>query len=352
VWPDGLSPLVDTVHRLGMQFGLWFEPEMVNPGSRVALEHPDWLLAADPLGPSWRHQYVLNTAHPDAFAYLLEHIDVLVRTLGIAFLKWDHNRDLHEAVDRRTGAVGVHAQTLATYALMDELQRRNPGLEIESCASGGARVDLGVLQHTQRIWTSDTNDAIERQAIQRWTGLLVPPELVGSHVGPARAHTTDRELDLSFRLLTALLGHAGIEWDVSACTEEELERLRAWAALYKRIRSLIATGVTVRADHVRPGSLLHGIVAPDRRHGVLAWVQLEAGASATSERVPLPGLDPALRYRVELRQELGPVARRSVEDPPWLAAGPVELAGAVLAEGVPLPALQPGQGLLLELTAI
>jgi alpha-galactosidase len=295
---------------------------------------------------------MLNLAHPDAFAYLLDAIDVLVRSLGIAFIKWDHNRDLHEAIDRRTGAPGVHAQTLATYALMDELRRRNPELEIESCASGGARVDLGVLQRTQRIWASDTNDAIDRQHIQRWTGLLVPPELVGTHVGPARAHTTHRELDLSFRLLTALFGHSGIEWDISACTPDELDRLRAWSALYKRIRPLLATGSTVRADLVRDGSLLHGVVAPDRRHALLAWVQTATGSSATSERVPLPGLDPALRYRVELRQELGSAARRSVRDPAWLTGEAPELSGAVLAAGVPLPPLQPGQGVLLELTAV
>ena len=111
------------------------------------------------------------------------------------------------------GRPGVHGQTLAVYRLLDELRARHPGVEIESCASGGARVDLGILARTDRVWASDTNDALERQTIQRWTQLLLPPELVGSHVGPPRSHTTGRTHDLSFRGATALFGHFGIEWD-------------------------------------------------------------------------------------------------------------------------------------------
>ncbi|MDP9026319.1 MAG: alpha-galactosidase, partial [Actinomycetota bacterium] len=204
VWPDGLEPLAARVRELGMEFGLWFEPEMVNPGSRLETEHPEWMLASSAgYGPSWRTQHVLNLAHPDAWDYLLERISSLVASLDIAFIKWDHNRDLAEPIDRRTGTAGVHAQTGALYALLDELHRRHPGLEIESCASGGGRIDLGILERTQRVWASDTNDPVARQGIQRWTGVLLPPELVGSHVGPKRTHTTGRVTELSFRLITA-----------------------------------------------------------------------------------------------------------------------------------------------------
>jgi alpha-galactosidase len=190
VWPDGLAPLAERVRELGMEFGLWFEPEMVNPGSRLETEHPEWMLApSDGYGPSWRSQHALNLAHPGAWEYLLERISSLVAELDIAFIKWDHNRDLAEPTDRRSGSAGVHAQTQALYALLDELHRRHPGLEIESCASGGGRVDLGILERTQRVWASDTNDPVARQTVQRWTGVLLPPELVGSHVGP-RARTS------------------------------------------------------------------------------------------------------------------------------------------------------------------
>ena len=115
-----------------------------------------------------------------------------------------------------------------------------PGVEIESCSSGGARVDLGILARTDRVWASDTNDALERQSIQRWTQLLLPPELVGSHVGPPKAHTTGRTHDLSFRAATALFGHFGIEWDIASASDEERAELAEWIARYKRLRRAAA----------------------------------------------------------------------------------------------------------------
>ncbi|MDM4777904.1 alpha-galactosidase, partial [Micromonospora sp. b486] len=213
VWPDGLQPLIDHVRGHGMQFGLWVEPEMVNPDSDLFRAHPEWVLQAPGrLPPPWRHQQALDLVNPDAYAYLLERLDaVLGEHDGIAYLKWDHNRDLTEA--GHAGRPGVHAQTLAVYRLLDELRARHPGVEIESCSSGGARVDLEILRRTDRVWASDCNDALERLSIQRWTGLLLPPELVGTHIGPERSHTTHRVHDLSFRAVTALFGHHGIEWE-------------------------------------------------------------------------------------------------------------------------------------------
>lgn len=208
VWPEGLRPLADHVHGLGMQFGLWFEPEMVNPDSDLARAHPDWLLA-DPerLPFEQRSQHVLDVAHPDAHAYLLQRISTLVREVGIDYIKWDHNRDLADAV--HDGRPGVHTQTTAVYRLLDELRSRHPGLEIESCSSGGARADLGILERTDRIWGSDNIDPIEHQAIQRWTSLLLPHELIGSHVGSAPAHISHRHTALVLRCATVLFGHAG-----------------------------------------------------------------------------------------------------------------------------------------------
>ena len=139
-------------------------------------------------------------------------MDALLRENNISYLKWDQNRDLLE--HGHAGRASVHEQTLAAYRLFDALKAAHPGVEIESCSSGGARVDLGILERTDRIWASDCNDALERQTIQRWTGLVVPPELVGGHVGPTTSHTTARTHDLSFRAITALFGHFGMEWDV------------------------------------------------------------------------------------------------------------------------------------------
>ncbi|GAA3440002.1 alpha-galactosidase [Kutzneria kofuensis] len=344
VWPDGLGPLVDYVRGKGMQFGLWFEPEMVNPDSDLARAHPDWLLVApDRPARPWRRQQVLNLALPAVYDYLLERLDSLVSEYRIDYIKWDHNRDLMEAVP------GVHGQTLAVYRLLDELRSRHPGLEIESCSSGGARVDLGVLEHTDRVWASDTNDAVERQRIQRWMGLLVPPELIGSHVGPPEAHTTGRFAELPFRCATALFDHAGLEWDLTGLSDSELAQLTAWISVYKRLRGLLHGGVTVRADHTDQGSLLHGVVGDG--NAVFCYARLETSPDAVPARLRFPGLDADRRYTVTAIDELAPAEGRFVQQTPWIAEG-VTLTGAVLGQvGVQAPLLGPGQAMVFELTA-
>lgn len=357
-WPAGLRPLAEAVRELGMEFGLWVEPEMVNPDSDLVREHPDWLLGPgsepDRLPRMWRHQAVLDLANPAAFAHILERLDTLVEEIGVDYLKWDHNRDLHESwhVTCDGARAGVHSQTAAVYSLIDGLRERHPALEIESCASGGARVDLGILARTDRIWPSDTNDALERQAIQRWTGLLVPPELIGAHIGPPVAHTTGRTGDLPFRALTALLAHAGIEWDITSCTAAELDQLRAWSALYRELRGLLHTGEVVRADGP-DDTWLHGVVAPDRREAVFCHVRLTTGRAAGGPRAVLPGLDPALRYRVIRRDDVGGAYPLGLQPPPWWSRGRTEHVGAVLEQvGLPMPVLGPGQAVLLHVLAM
>jgi alpha-galactosidase len=346
VWPDGLHPLVNHVRGLGMQFGLWVEPEMINPDSDLARAHPDWILAPGPsrLPPPARHQQVLDVGNPDAYAYLLERLDALLTEYDIGYLKWDHNRDLVEAGS--AGRAGVHAQTLAAYRLLASLKERHPGVEIESCSSGGGRIDLGVLEHTDRVWVSDTNDALERQRIQRFTGLLLPPELMGTHVGPPHSHTTGRVHGLDFRAGTALFGHFGIEWDIFAATPAERERLAEWVALYREVRPLLHSGDVVRGDHPDPALWVHGVVAPDRDRALYALVQLATSVHAPAGRVLLPGLDPSATYRV------APLAPATVVEggrgaPPWWATG-VDLPGRVLAEvGVQAPTLRPEHLVLL-----
>jgi len=372
VWPSGLGPIVEHVRALGMQFGLWFEPEMVNPDSDLAREHPDWLLgpAAGPGLPA-RHQHVLDLADPDVTGYLFERVSALVDEYAIDYLKWDHNRDLLEPVRAATGdAPAVHGQTLAFWALLDRLRAAHPGLEIESCASGGGRIDLGVLARTDRVWASDTIDPVERQSIQRWLGVLLPPELVGSHVGGPLAHTSGRLTELNVRLATALFAHAGIEWDLTRCTPEELAQLRAWAGLYREVRGLLHSGTTVRADLHDPSLVLHGVVAVDRSEALYSLARTTTGAARWPGRLRLPGLDPARRYAVRLRAEAGVARRHQNPDPVWLAgaghgwpggspsgtgsaAGPTPvLSGETLTHvGVTVPTLAATNTVVLHLTA-
>lgn len=355
VWPQGLQPIVEHVRALGMRFGLWVEPEMVNLDSDLAREHPEWLLAREGrLPPTARNQHVLDVANPDVFDHLLSRLDALVSEYELAYLKWDHNRDLVDAAHLADAArvPGVHAQTLAVYRLLDELRRRHPGLEIESCAGGGGRADLGVLERTDRVWASDTNDPLERQAIQRWTGALLAPELVGAHVGPPVAHTTGRTASLDFRAGTAMFGHMGIEWDLTAATPQDLTRLSAWVALYKQWRHLLHAGEAVNVDTADPAVRIHGVVSRGRREALFAYVQLDTSLDAPPAPLILAGLDDERRYRVAA---LAPGDRPlviGVAPPPWLRDG-VVMPGSVLQRvGLPVPPLAPQQLLLMHVAAV
>jgi alpha-galactosidase len=351
IWPKGLHPLVDHVTGLGLQFGLWVEPEMVNPDSDLAREHPDWILAAgNRMPPTVRHQQGLNLGIPEAYDYLLERLDSLLNEYDISYLKWDHNRDFVDAGNQHTGTAGVHAQTLGVYRLIDELKRRHPGLEIESCSSGGARVDLGILERTDRIWGSDSNDALERQKIQRYTQLLLPPELIGCHVGPPRAHTTGRTHTLSFRAITALFGHFGIEWDIASASPEERQELAGWVALHRQFRPLLHTGRVVRADRGPDDLLLHGVVAQDGSRALYAAVQLTQSITSAVGRVRLPGLEPNRTYRVNKTATPGGESRAVSW---WTEGGQVEMNGAALAAvGIQVPVQWPESAILLDVTAI
>ncbi|MFI1953264.1 alpha-galactosidase [Streptomyces xinghaiensis] len=353
VWPDGLGPLTDHVTGLGMEFGLWVEPEMINEDSELARAHPGWIMATGGRLPgAARSQQVLDLARPEAYAYILQRLDELLTTYPIGYLKWDHNRDLVEAGHRPTGRAGVHGQTLAVYRLLDELRRRHPDVEIESCSSGGARVDLGILERTDRVWVSDCIDALERQRIQRWTNALIPLELMGTHVGSGTAHTTDRRHPLDFRAGTALFGHFGIEWDLTRAEPTDVERLAEWVALYKELRPLLHSGTAVHADHPDPSHELHGVVAGDGSEAVYALVATATSANYPTGAVRLPGLDPDAVYRV------GPLppgdvpdgnAHRWGVDLPWWTPEGVELPGRVLAAaGLQAPVLFPERLVLLR----
>lgn len=345
VWPDGLGPLADHVHKHGMQFGLWFEPEMVNPDSDLFRAHPEWVLAeSGRLPDEFRQQHVLDLARPEVSAYLLDRLSALVDEVGVDFIKWDHNRDLVEAPH-------VHAQTVAVYRLLDKLRRRHPGLEIESCSSGGARVDLGILERTDRVWTSDTNDPVDRQQIQRWTNLLLPYELMGAHVGPTRTHITGRVTDLAMRCATALFGHAGIERDLTECDSDELRRLTEWILLYKRTRPLIHSGRVVTAD--RADASVHGVVALDGSHALFCYAQLTSQPAHTPlrpnpMRLRLPGLSPETDYRVSVALP----AQGGGLVPAVIDLGGGVFSGRVLETvGLPVPRLNPADAFVLEFTA-
>ncbi|MDO5067150.1 MAG: alpha-galactosidase [Propionibacteriaceae bacterium] len=351
VWPEGLHPLVDHVRGLGMQFGLWFEPEMVNPNSRLAKEHPEWILAAHEDWPvAWRNQQVLDLTVPEAKELVFSRMEALVREYRLDYIKWDHNRDTFDAGHQAAGGRAVNgAQVAAALEIIDRLRSAHPGLEIESCSSGGGRIDLEMARHVQRFWVSDCIDPLERQHMLRWTLQLMPPEVLGSHVASGRNQTTSRQHDLSFRAGTAVWGHLGVEWDLTEATAEELADLKAWFAWFKAERALLLSGDMVR-DVVAQGPLwLHGVVAKDRRRALYALASIGTGPDEVPGRVRLPGLEAGERYRVRAVNPGRPPA--GLIAPPWLAAGIEATGGALAAVGLTAPSLHPEQVLILEVTA-
>jgi alpha-galactosidase len=355
VWPHGLHPLVDRVRKHGMQFGLWFEPEMVNPDSDLARAHPDWIMAAREQWPvESRHQQVLNLGIPAAYEHVKSQMLALLDEYDIGYVKWDHNRDLIEAGTRPDGGrPGVHAQTEAVYRLLDEIRAAHPDLEIESCSSGGGRIDLGVLERTDRIWVSDNIDPHDRQTMLRWTTQLIPPEYMGSHIASGRSHTTARIHDLGFRAATAIFGHLGVEWDLARATDAELAELSTWVTLFKEQRDLLLGGDLIRMDTAQDDLLVHGVVAPDRSRALIAQVALDSLVPDPPGRLRFRGLDDDRRYWI--RPLPVSAARPRMKAPRWWGAdgSGVVLTGAALEHaGLAGPRMQPDQAVLYRVDAI
>ena len=345
--PDGLEPLASRVRERGMEFGLWFEPEMVSPDSDLYRAHPDWVLG-DPeiLG---RNQLLLDIARPEVSEHLFELIDGYVRRLGLAYIKWDMNRD---AV-AHDGESGNGDQVRALYALLDRLRASHPGLDIESCASGGARVDFGILKRTDRVWTSDSNDPVERMRIQMGASRFIPPELLGAHVGPAWCHTTGRGTPADFRALVAGWCHFGIEADVTRVDDAEHEVLREAVARYKADRSIWHGGTLRRVETSDPDLAAVMAVSPDRASARVVVPQLDRPRSTLADPLRLSGLDPERHYRV-VPQHVTRAAMKANRDHrhPLLSDG-LTASGAALARlGLTLPVLTAVSGLALAIDAI
>ncbi len=299
VYPDGLTPLVNHVTSLGMEMGIWFEPEMVNPDSDLYRAHPDWVLQVEGIDQiPYRTQYVLDISRQDASDYLFKHIDKILSDHDIRYVKWDMNRDLNHPGDV-TGHARAAAQVPALYYLLDRLRVKHPHVEIESCASGGARPDFGILAHTDRIWTSDTNDALHRQKIQRGASFFLPPCLMGSHVGPRHCHTTGRVLPMSLRAATAMMGHMGAELNLLTEPAEDLAELASAIGLHKNHRALLHSGDFYRID-TRDHLNMVGVVARDKSEAIFSVAWLTANLKSQSDRIYYAGLDAQAKYRLTL----------------------------------------------------
>ena len=350
VWPHGLTPIIEYINGKGIEFGLWFEGEMVNPDSDLYRAHPEWILhEGDRIPPLWRHQLVLDLGHEGAYNHVLEQTSAVLSAHNIVYIKWDHNRTLVDA--GHLGHAGVRRQTQSIYRLFAELKKRHPGLEIESCASGGARIDLGVIDYVDRFWTSDNNDALERQTIQRWTSQVIPPELLGTHIGPTHGHQTGRTLELSMRAVTALFGHAGIEWNITEATPDERKHLATWASYYKENRALLHSGKSIRVDYPDEHGYLYGVSEKDTKKSIFAYVQLTPTVAIHPAALKFPGLDATATYSVKAVYPAGEPRFMLISPPEWMQG--ITMSGSALATiGVTAPILAPANAFVIEIIKI
>ena len=349
-WPNGLAPIIKYINDKGIEFGLWFEGEMVNRDSDLYRAHPDWILQEPGRIPvEGRWQQVLDLTKEGAYNHVLNQVDAVLSEYNIAYIKWDHNRHLTDPIS--DGRPVVRKQTEAIYRMFDELKKRHPGLEIESCSSGGGRIDLGMIEHADRFWTSDQNDPLERQQIQRWTGLVIPPEFLGTHVGPTVGHQMHRTHSVSFRALNALFGHAGIEWNINEADEQETETLKAYINFYKKHRDLLHSGTVVRSDEIIGDAQLYGTVALDKKEAIFTYMQLTSLDNFGPLVTTFDGLDKETYYQVTVVEELSASDFIQKKAPGWWPA--LKLTGDQLAHiGLQLPVLKPETGLLFHFKAL
>jgi alpha-galactosidase len=350
VWPNGLNPIIKYINDKGIEFGLWFEGEMINRDSDLYRAHPDWILQEPGRLPiEGRFQQVLDLTKEGAYNHVLSQIDAVLTEHNIAYIKWDHNRHLTDPIS--DGRPIVRKQTEAIYRMFDELKKLHPGLEIESCSSGGGRIDLGMIEHADRFWTSDQNDPLERQQIQRWTGLVIPPEFLGTHVGPTVGHQTHRTHSLSFRTLNALFGHAGIEWNITEADANETKVLKAYVAFYKKHRDLLHSGTVVRSDEIIGKAHLYGTVALDRKEAIFTYMQLSSLDNFGPLLTTFDGLEKEITYQVTMIEELSTTDFTQRQAPGWWPT--IQLTGDQLAHiGLQLPILKPESGLLFHFRAV
>ncbi|HEV2568637.1 alpha-galactosidase [Sphingomonas sp.] len=343
-FPEGLQPIVDHVRARSMDFGLWVEPEMVSPDSDLYRAHPDWCLHVAGERPMQRHQLVLDMTRTDVTAHLFDVIDRLLSDHPIAYLKWDHNRDLFPLAGKG------HAQTRGLYSLLDRLRAAHPGVEIETCASGGGRVDFAMLSRCQRYWASDNNDAIERLRINRGWFRFLPLRVTGNHVGPSPNPVTGRRLDMSFRAKVAMFGHMGVEAEPAAMSQQDRAHLAAHIALYKEWRPVLHEGRLSEIVCEAPG--IFGWFAWRGDLGLALAAQTQFNRDFNARPVRLTGLDPRRQHRVRLTEPWPAKASRYLPAPDLWREG-IVLTGTALAEiGLALPLTHPETAWLIAVEAL
>ena len=301
---NGITGLAQRIEDLGMKFGLWFEPEMVNKDSDLYREHPDWIIQTPGRRNSHgRYQYVLDFSRKEVVDRIYEMMDKILSEAKVSYIKWDMNRSITECYSAalppdRQGEV-YHRYILGVYDLYERLTSKFPQILFESCASGGGRFDPGMLYYAPQCWTSDDSDAVERIKIQYGTSYCYPVSSMGTHVSVVPNHQINRITPLDTRANVAYFGTFGYELDLNTLTADEQEEVKGQIAFMKQYRQLFQFGTFYRLQSpFEHNTLAWMVVSDDRKEAIVGWYRVLNGVNLPYGRLRLQGLSEDLPYRV------------------------------------------------------
>ena len=306
----GLKHLVDEVNKIGLQFGIWFEPEMISPDSDLYRAHPDWAIQiAGREATQSRNQYVLDLSRPEVRDYAYECVASILRSANIAYVKWDMNRQLSDLgssyLPKERQQELFHRYVLGVYELQERLVTEFPDLLLENCSGGGARFDPGMLYYSPQIWCSDNTDAVERLMIQEGSALIYPLSVIGAHVSDCPNHSVGRVTPFETRGHVALAGTFGYELDITKIPEEDRALIPEQTATYNKYRHLIQQGEYYRIASYRENHKYDcwALSSQDKKEVLVTYVQVLGVPNSHSRKVFLRGFDPKTTYRLEGTEE-------------------------------------------------
>ena len=302
----GLKYLVDEVNKIGLQFGIWFEPEMISPDSDLYRTHPDWAIQiAGREATQSRNQYVLDLSRPEVRDYAYECVASVLRSANIAYVKWDMNRQLSDLgssyLPKERQQELFHRYVLGVYELQERLVTEFPDLLLENCSGGGARFDPGMLCYSPQIWCSDDTDAVERLMIQEGSALVYPLSVIGAHVSDCPNHSVGRVTPFETRGHVALAGTFGYELDITKIPEEDRRLIPEQTATYKKYRHLIQQGEYYRIASYRENHKFDcwALSSRDKKEVLVTYVQVFGVPNSHSRKIFLKGFDPETVYKLE-----------------------------------------------------
>ncbi len=304
--PWGLKEFSSRIHGMGMKFGLWFEPEMVNEDSDLYRAHPEYALKTPGKKPALgRNQMVLDLCNPQVRDYIVESVTHILDTCGIDYVKWDYNRHISDACSQCLTNQGefFHSYMLGLYEVLGRIFRSRPHILLESCSSGGNRFDLGLLCYSPQIWTSDDTDPIERLKIQGGLSYLYPLSVMGAHVSEAPHQQTLRDTPISTRFNVASFGCLGFELDLKYLSFVKRREVKSQITFYKQYRSVMQYGTFWRGEPDKANKVVWHCVNQDTSNGVSGFFQTQAKAGEGFDRLRLMGLQSERKYRVTTRPQ-------------------------------------------------